>query len=132
MDIIRADCNFGIPQEPTVISKLSVHFMEDIEQESNPYSRWDARSSNTKYEIKSRRCNYNAYPTTIIAVDKTKVEGRLVFVFNFRDKLTYIVYDKEKFNKYEIRDIEAYRKNGVKTLKPHYHINIEDLTEINL
>jgi hypothetical protein len=106
--------------------------MEDIEQEGNPYSRWDARSETTKYEIKSRRNTHDKYPTTLIPVDKTIVAGRLVFVFNFRDKLTYIVYDKEKFNKYEIRDIEAYRKNGVKTLKPHYHINIEDLTEINL
>lgn len=128
--MIRADCNFGIPQEPTVISKLSVHFMEDIEQEGNPYSRWDARSETTKYEIKSRRNTHDKYPTTIIPVDKTTVSGRLVFVFNFTDGLYYIVYDKQQFDRYEIRDISAIRGLGVKTLKPHYLIDIDDLTEI--
>jgi hypothetical protein len=132
MEIIREDCNFGIPQEPTVISKLAVHFMEDIIPSGNPYSRWDASSETTKYEIKSRRNTHDKYPTTIIPVDKTTVAGRLVFVFNFTDGLYYIVFNQQQFSRYEIRDISAIRGNGVRTLKPHFLIDINDLIQINL
>jgi len=129
--LIQKDRDFGLPQEWTVISKLSVHFEEPIEPEKNKYSKWDASSPTTKYEIKSRRNPYKQYPTTIIPVDKTEVQGRLVFVFNFTNGLYYIVYEKEKFSQYEIKDIPAFRTGG-RTLKPHYMIPIEDLTEIKI
>ena len=132
LTILQNDLAWGIPQEPTVITCLASHFQEDIKKETSQYSKWDASSPTTKYEIKSRRNQYNQYPTTIIPVDKTEVEGRLVFVFNFTDGLYYIVYEKKKFEKYEIRDIPAFRAGGKKTLKPHYMIDIEDLTEIKI
>jgi len=135
MNIIHNDLNYGIPQEATVISKLAVHFMEDIQQESNPYSRYDAISPTTKYEIKCRRNTHDKFPTTLIGVNKTNVSGRLVFVFNFTNGLYYIVYEKEKFDKYEIRDIEATRMvkgKAVKNLKPCYMIDIDDLIKIDL
>ena len=132
MEIIKADLVFGIPQEPNVIICLASHFQEDIKREANPYSKWDASSFTTKYEIKSRRTKYKQYCTTIIPVDKTEVLGRLVFCFNFTDGLYYIVYDKEKFSQYEIQDIPAYRAGGKRTLKPHYMIPIEDLIEIKI
>ena len=135
MNIIHNDLNYGIPQEPTIISKLAVHFMEEITQESNPYSRYDASSHTTKYEIKSRRNTHDKYHTTMVGVNKTNVSGRLVFVFNFTDKLMYIVYNKEQFDKYEIRDIKATRMvrgKAVENLKPCYLIDIDDLTEITL
>ena len=130
--ILQNDLAWGVPQEPTVISKLALHFDEPIKKELAQYSKWDASSPTTKYEIKSRRNKYRQYPTTIIPVDKTEVSGRLVFVFNFTDGLYYIVYDKEKFDQYEIKDIPAFRAGGYRTLKPHYMIPIEDLTEIKI
>jgi len=132
LSIIQNDREFGVPQEATVISKLALHFDEPIKKELAQYSKWDASSPTTKYEIKSRRNKYKQYPTTIIPVDKTEVTGRLVFVFNFLDKLCYIVYTKETFSQYEIRDIPAFRGVGLRTLKPHYMIPIEDLTEIKI
>jgi hypothetical protein len=135
MNIIHSDLNYGIPQEPTIISKLGEYFMEDIQQESNPYSRFDAKSTTTKYEIKSRRNTHDKYPTTMIGVNKANVSGRLVFVFSFTNGLYYIVYEKEKFDKYEIRDIEATRMvrgKAVKNLKPCYMIDIDDLIKIDL
>jgi len=131
LTVLRNDLDWGIPLEPQVISKLSVHFQEPIQQEDR-YSKWDASSPTTKYEIKSRRNPYNAYPTTIIPIDKTEVKGRLVFVFNFEDGLYYIVYDKAQFDKYEIRDIPAFRAYGKRTLKPHYLIDIDDLIRIEI
>ena len=50
---------------------------------------YDAESENTMYEIKSRRCHYSTYSTTILPVDKIveKDDSRLVLVFYFTDGL---------------------------------------------
>lgn len=127
---VQSDYSFGIAKEPEIIEKLSTHFNENISKCSYQYSYYDAESETTKYEIKSRRNRVGDYPTTIIAVDKTKTTGRLVFVFHFLDGLYYVVYEATQFSKYEIRNVSAYRKGGVKTLKPHYFIPIGDLIPI--
>jgi len=127
---VQCDYDFGTAKEPEIIEKLSCHFKENISKCSYQYSYYDAESETTKYEIKSRRNKKGDYPTTIIAVDKTKTTGRLVFVFHFLDGLFYVVYEPVQFSKYEIKNVSAYRKGGVKTLKPHYFIPIEDLSPI--
>ena len=134
LSVLKADLAFGLPKEDAVIETLSGFFNENIEKSKNPYSRYDASSKTTKYEIKSRRNCYLKYPTTIIPVDKTEcINGdRLVFVFNFTDGLYYIEYDKDKFAKYEVKQVEAVRKGGIRTLKDHFFIPIQDLTEINI
>lgn len=133
LEILKADLDYGLPKEDPVIKRLSEYFNENVEKETYQYSPFDAFSETTKYEIKSRRNRYLQYPTTIIPVDKTqRIQGRLVFVFNFTDGLYYIVYDKEAFAKYEIRDVEAVRKGGIRTLKPHFFIPIKDLIQISI
>jgi hypothetical protein len=137
MEILKADLNFGLPKEDPVIQRLSEFFNETVEKETYQYSRFDASSKTTKYEIKSRRNKYLQYPTTIIPVDKTMGaiqhnEGRLVFVFNFTDGLYYIVFDKDVFSKYEIKPVSAFRAGGVKTLKDHFFIPVKDLIQITI
>jgi len=133
LEILKADLNFGLPKEDPVIQRLSEFFNETVEKETYQYSPFDASSKTTKYEIKSRRNRYLQYPTTIIPVDKTqRIEGRLVFVFNFTDGLYYIVFDKEAFAKYEIKPVSAFRAGGIKTLKDHFFIPIKDLIQISI
>lgn len=134
LEILNADLAFGLPKEDPVIKTLSSYFTEDIKKAEYKYSPYDAFSETTKYEIKSRRNRYAQYPTTIIPCDKCeRIKGdRLVFVFNFTDGLYYIVYDKEQFAKYEVKEVEAVRQGGIRTLKPHYFIPIKDLTRINI
>jgi hypothetical protein len=129
MEILNRDLNFGFAKEEQVIHKLSNHFNETCEPTPR-YCKYDAISPTKKFEIKSRRNKHNTYPTTIIPVDKSEVEGELYFVFNFEDGLYYIEYNEEAFEKYEIRDISAVRTGGVYTLKPHYLIDVADLTAI--
>jgi hypothetical protein len=129
MDILNRDRNFGFAKEAQVIHKLSTHFNETCEPTPR-YCKYDAISPTKKFEIKSRRNKHNTYPTTLIPVDKSDVEGELYFVFRFVDKLMYIEYTEEKFSNYEIRDISAVRGGGVYTLKPHYLIDVADLIEI--
>ena len=127
---LNADIAFGVSKEQTVIDKMNTYFGEEISKVEYQYSPYDAESETTKYEIKSRRVRYSQYPTTIIACNKTRTEGRLVFVFPFLDKLCYIVYDKEKFSKYSVANVRAVRSGGIVTETPHVYIPIGDLTEI--
>ena len=132
LKILNTDITYGTSREDAVIEKVSAFFGETVTKVQYQYSPYDAVSDTTKYEIKSRRNRYAQYPTTIVACNKIRTEGRLVFIFHFTDGLYYIVYDKEKFSKYEVRDVWAVRSGGNRTCTPHFHINIEDLTQMIL
>jgi hypothetical protein len=132
LELLNRDIIFGTGVEVPVINKLECYFGETIKKAEDKFSPFDAYSENTKYEIKSRRNRYNQYPTTIIACDKTRTAGRLVFVFHFTDGLYYIEYNKEKFSQFEIKPVSAIRAGGVRTLKDHFFIPIECLEKINI
>jgi len=132
LDKLNQDIKYGTAFELPIIDRMSTYFGEQIKKSEYQFSPFDAFSDTTKYEIKSRRVRYCSYPTTIIACDKTRTEGRLVFVFHFTDGLYFIEYNKEKFDKYPIQNVSAIRGGGVRTNKPHYYIPVSDLTQINI
>lgn len=133
LHILNADLLFGLSAEEKVINKLSVKFNEPIKKTEDQYCRYDAiGDSGTKYEIKSRRNRMTAFADTIIPVHKTAVEGRLLFVFAFTDKLAYIVYNAEEFSRFRISDITAVRRGGLRTSIPHYHIPIDRLVVLDI
>lgn len=132
LQILKNDIQFGLQSETRVINILGQYFGEDIKKTTEKYCPYDFYTKDYKIELKTRRCNSTTYPSTIIPVKKTQQEGNLVFVFCFSDKLCYINYDKEKFSKYKIEDIEYVRAFGKITQVPHIHIPIEDLLEIEM
>jgi len=132
LEILNADLAFGLSAEDKVINQLSKNFNESIKK-TDQYCKYDALGeTGTKYEIKTRRNRMRQYPDTIIPVHKTTVEGRLVFVFNFTDKLAYIVYNETDFRGFEIREISAVRRGGIRTTLPHYCIPVEKLTVLDI
>jgi hypothetical protein len=132
LQILRNDIEFGLSSEKRLMNTLGNKFGSDIQKTTDKYCNYDFYTAQHKIELKTRRCNYNTYPTTIIPIKKTQQDGNLVFCFCFADKLCYIEYDKEKFSKYRIEDIEYVRAFGQITQVPHYHIPIEDLVEIEM
>jgi hypothetical protein len=132
LQILRNDIEFGLSSEKKLIKTLGNQFGADIQKTTNKYCNYDFFTANHKIELKTRRCNFRTYPTTIIPVKKTLQDGNLTFVFCFADKLCYIEYDKEKFSKYRIEDIEYVSAFGQITNVPHIHIPIEDLVEIEM
>ena len=131
---LHNDIAFGLNNEPIVIDRLTKYFGEEIEKTKNKYCYYDAFSSNTKYEIKSRRCRYDTYSTTIIPIHKRKENenSRLVFVFHFLDGLYYIVYNKDLFETFEIKEF-TYNRQGCANLPlKHFLIPIECLLKIDL
>jgi len=124
------DLEFGLAKEEAVIKRLSEYFCDDIVKTEDKFCKYDAYGKVNKYEIKSRRNKKDAYPTTIIPVHK-KVDGDLVFVFNFTDGLYYIKYDDEKFRTYEQKNIGTYRYGAKYNPVEHYCIPVGDLTLIS-
>jgi hypothetical protein len=132
MKILNRDINYGTELEIPIIKRMEDYFGEVISKAEDRFSPFDAYSDNTKYEIKSRRNRYEAFPTTIISCDKTRTKGRLIFVFHFTNGLFFIEYKEEIFQQFQIQNVAAVRKGGLRTLKPHYFIPIERLIKINV
>jgi hypothetical protein len=131
------DLIFGLANENNVIQKLNTYFTNEIIKSTKElglgaYCSYDAESENTMYEIKSRRCKYSTYPTTIVPVHKVKdSKKRLVFVFQFIDGYYYIVYNKELFDTFETKIIKLNRAGINDKPTYHYYIPISHLVEMN-
>ena len=127
------DLRMGADNEQSVLPLLEQHFGEQLNP-TKAYCSYDFESvtTNTKYELKSRRNTYNKYPTTIIAVNKCQVEGPLCFVFRFTDGLYYIYYNLELFSTFQIKQVRVYRDGIWGQTKAHYEVPIDMLIRINI
>ena len=116
--------NKGKEAESAVLPLIIEYFKRDIKPTTNKLDRFDFTCSNYKYELKSRNNIFSKYPTTMIAVDK--LEENVILLFKFTDdKLAFIEYNEEQFNKYKV---ELFTKYAVP--KKHIYIPICDLTLI--
>ena len=130
---LENDVAFGLSRQPLVVETLTKYFDEPITETKHKFCRYDAYSDTTKYEIKSRRCRYKTFATTIIPVHKVKdITDRLVFVFHFTDGLYYTVYDADLFGTYKQELITYYRTGGSNEPVLHFMIPIEQLHRIDL
>ena len=88
-------------------------------------------------ELKTRRVRHNAYPTTIVGVNKISFckdeSKKYYFVFSFLDGLYGIKYDKELFNTFAC-DGNYFRKareDCPNVQQSVIHIPVSKLTKIN-
>ena len=129
-DLGLNDVTFGLRKQPLVVELLTNCFDEPISETKHKY---DAYSTTTKYEIKSRRCRSNTFLTTIIPVHKVRnVTDRLVFLFHFTDGLYYIVFDNELFKTFKQETITYYRTGGLNEPVLHFMIPVEQLQRIEI
>ena len=134
---VSNDLTFGLANENNVIQKLNRYFPDETitstkELGLGAYCSYDAESENTMYEIKSRRCKYSTYPTTIVPIHKVKDinHKKLVFVFHFIDGYYYIVYNQELFDTFETKIIKLNRAGINDNPTYHYYIPISHLIEM--
>jgi hypothetical protein len=131
-DLGLNDVTFGLRKQPLVVELLTNSYDEPLTETKHKFCKYDAFSTTTKYEIKSRRCCYNTFLTTIIPVKVRNVTERLVFVFHFTDGLYYIVYDKDLFETFEQETITYHRTSGLNEPVLHFMIPIKHLTRIDI
>jgi len=87
------------------------------------FCRYDAYSTTTKYEIKSRRCRYDYCSSS----QSSRHNGKIGFYFNFTDGLYYIVYDADLFGTYKQEVITNYRTGGSNEQVLHFMTPIKQL-----
>jgi hypothetical protein len=128
--IIENDYQYGRKKEGEILEKMNQFFNDNIKQTCERYDSKDYLGEKYKYELKSRRNKYNAYPTTIIPTDKVKEGTNYVFLFNFTDGLYYINYDEELFKTFNKGMFERRDGGQNNPSKVYWYIPIENLTQI--
>ena len=127
----QQDYIYGTTNQKRVLPLLKSYFSEDIKEFPSRWSKYDFRSENALFELKSRKIKKNQYKTTLLTCNKvvSNNEGKaLNFVFDFKDELCYIPYDKETFSTFEKRMYS--RVNEAKDEKEYYFIPIDCLKTI--
>ena len=117
--------NSGKKSEEETLPILRTFFNRDIQPTEGFYNKYDFGCSKYNYELKTRTCKMNEYPTTMIGL--IKCEPKTILIFRFTDAIGYIKYKEDKFKDYEIKLFTKY-KEPVK----HIYIPIKDLILINL
>lgn len=86
---MEKDLQFGFSEEDRLLRIIQENFGETFEKtpDHHPYDYTDGE---TYIELKSRRCNHNTYPDTMIGYNKLKYamnrpENKFIFLFNFKD-----------------------------------------------
>ncbi len=97
MYTLNEDLELGLIAEAKLLPYLQEHFGKNLYKESDPRCRWDYRNDTHYFELKSRRCSKNRYPTTMLAVNKVR-HPNTIFLFNFTNGVYFIEYNEEIFN----------------------------------
>ena len=98
----QKDYIFGKQQEIKILPLIEQYFDDNITQTTEQYDKYDFTSDFYNFELKSRKNNFNKYPTTMITTNKLKeTDKQLVLLFNFTDGLYYIKYDPLIFDTFE-------------------------------
>lgn len=132
------DYSFGMEQEQKVLEIIKTHYNDGSICKTckrHPYDFY-SKKSNTYYELKSRHNFHDAYPTTMIPYSKIEyifrnIPAHYVFLFQFKDGLYYIEYDKELFDTFETKVGGRYDRNKVE-LNHYVYIPIERIKPIML
>ena len=129
----KIDNKFGLESESIVGEQLKMFFKDyEMEKTKDMYCAYDFESPQMKYELKSRRCTYEKYLTTIIPVHKTKKEQNICFVFKFTNGLFYIYYDAKLFAEFKIKNIAVFRDGFWGKQVAHFEIPTDLLNRIDI
>jgi hypothetical protein len=128
----KSDLELGDKGEKEVMPILAKHFGEELIKTSDVYCPYDfeAVTSKTRYELKTRRCNYNTYNTTIIPINKVQGTDPICFVFHFQDGLYYVYYNIHLFSTFKTKQVRTMRDGVWGQSKAHYEIPIDQLVRI--
>lgn len=129
----KNDNKFGLDNESIVGEQLKVFFKDyEMEKTKDMYCAYDFESPRMKYELKSRRCTYEKFLTTIVPVHKIKKETNICFVFKFTNGLFYIYYDAKLFEEFKIKIVSVFRDGFWGKPVPHFEIPTDLLNRIDI
>lgn len=123
----ESDYRYGEQQQRVIFPLLEKKWNGIVAQ--SRYAKYDAVSDTVNIEIKSRKNKYNAYPTTMLTMNKiSDLSKTNIFVFNFTDGVYYIEYD-DRFKTYSKN---MFSRAGIEEDEKEYiFIPIEHLTKLS-
>ena len=96
-EIYEIDRQYGISKEITFLDKLKSKFGEDIRRIEGRYNQHDYENDECIFELKSRRCLKETYPTTMIGLNKLEKfkqkNKRIILCFSFVDTDAFYEYN---------------------------------------
>lgn len=121
---------FGKKEEEKVLPVICQYFNKEIQEYPDRFAHHDFFDAETDYELKSRTNNKDAYPDTMITMDKmVNLTKPLILLFNYKDCLCYIKYDPDRFAGYRKQMFARSQRDCDK--KEHIFIPITDLIVID-
>ena len=131
--MFKKDYTFGIQKEIELLPKLKTFFNDDSIIQLDKKNIFDFKGNNKYIELKSRNCNYDKYPKTMIGYNKIKkaseINEDVYYIFNFIDGIYYFKYDK--LINFEIKENYISRRDrGRNEINDYAFIPIEILKEI--
>jgi hypothetical protein len=140
LKFLQKDLHFGKEKETELLPIIQRHLTDDTFMKiKNEYSTFDfVNDSRTIYvELKSRRNEYNKYPTSIVGYNKiaaaqhlfNEKKAEVYFYFSFIDGLYYWKFNPDELSLFQYRDVCRTDRNRIE--KSNYcFIPIEYLTEV--
>lgn len=124
------DLRLGFQGENKVLKYLQDNINSEIKKIDEIFHQYDFTDGSTLYELKTRRCNHNKYPDTMIGRNKVQYaydnpNKKFVFLFKFNDGLYRHDFNPEL--NYICRE-GGRRDRGKDEIKPYIFIPINHLS----
>lgn len=107
----------GLLEQKKLLPVIQKYFNKDIKEIEFKLSPFDYECDECFYELKTRTNTLNKYPTTLIGRNKIEANKDIILIFKYTDCLTYINYNKELFDTFEIKPFD---RNVKETNKKDY------------
>jgi len=115
----------GLIEQSRLLPIIQKYFNKDIKEIEYKLSPFDYECDTHFYELKTRTNTLNKYPTTMIGINKIEAKKDIILIFKYTDCLTYINYNKELFDTFEIKPFDRNVKE--KNKKDYIYIPVQYL-----
>jgi hypothetical protein len=100
MDKFKIDEDFGKEQENKAEEYIQTYFKQTTLIKLSKFNKFDFEGDTALFEVKTRRNNYNKYPSTMIGYNKilacNKCEKDVYFIFQYLDGNYYYKYSNDE------------------------------------
>jgi hypothetical protein len=132
---VEKDVEFGSKKEMEHLEIMRDIFCKKLKRANNKWFVFDYSCENCYVELKSRRCNHDKYPDTMIGLNKinycSQTNRPVYFAFNFEDGLYYWKYNKEDIDNGFVTIRKGGRTDrGIDETKDYAYIKTEILKKV--
>ena len=133
--VLNRDLNFGLESEKEKVEIIKEKFGQGLKKVKDNYFVFDFACENCYVELKTRKCELNKYPSTMIGMNKIDYASHtnrpVYFVFAFTDGMYYWKYNKEDFENGNVIINKGGRcDRGINEIKDYAYIKNDILIDL--